>query len=83
MDNLNDLLLTAANLLLVGMTVVFLFLGLLIICIKAMSKFFGGEVEQPVVRRPANRAPKTNSDARNAQVTAAITAAIHQHRQNK
>ncbi len=81
MENLNAILLNAANLLLVGMAVVFMFLGLLILCINLMSKFFAGEAEQAGSERIARPSKGNNSQARNAQVTAAISAAIHQHRQ--
>ncbi|NTS77589.1 OadG family protein [Catenovulum sp. SM1970] len=81
MEKINDLLLEAANLLGVGMVVVFLFLGLLIFCIKGMSKLFAGEIEAPKTPRPT-RATGGNTQVRSAQITAAISAAIHQHRQN-
>jgi oxaloacetate decarboxylase gamma subunit len=78
---MGDLLFEAANLLLVGMVVVFAFLSLLIFCINLMSKLFGGEDPIPAnsaVNRP--RMPNQDSKARESQVTAAISAAIHQHR---
>ncbi|WP_111977646.1 OadG family protein [Algibacillus agarilyticus] len=80
MENLSNLLGDAANLMLVGMVVVFAFLGLLIICIELMSKFFGGEIETKPVQS-AIRPNSTNDTARSAKITAAISAAIHQHRQ--
>lgn len=79
MENISDLLLEAANLLAVGMVVVFAFLTLLIFCIKLMSKFAGGEVEAPV--NQVKRRPVTQKQSNAGQITAAISAAIHQHRQ--
>ena len=81
MENLSSNLLEAANLMLVGKVVVFAFLSLLIICINLMSKAFGGEVESSATQRPNRRPAVKNDEARSAQVTAAISAAIHNHRQ--
>ncbi|AWB69064.1 oxaloacetate decarboxylase subunit gamma [Saccharobesus litoralis] len=80
MENLSSTLLEAANLMLVGMVVVFGFLSLLIVCIQLMSKAFAGEVETSVTQ-PSRRPAVQNDQARAAQTTAAISAAIHKHRQ--
>ncbi|KMT65725.1 oxaloacetate decarboxylase subunit gamma [Catenovulum maritimum] len=81
-NNIGSILLEAANLLLVGMVSVFLFLGLLIVCINLMSKLVGGDA-------PASTSVKTPSRTRNVQknvkddkVVAAISAAVHQYRQD-
>ena len=72
--SVSELLYEAAILMVVGMVVVFIFLTLLIFATKLLSKFAGQEeapVNNPV--QPSNL---------NAPVIAAISAAIHQYKQN-
>ncbi|MCU4677616.1 OadG family transporter subunit [Catenovulum sp. 2E275] len=82
-NNIGPVLLEAANLLLVGMVVVFAFLGILIFLVKLMSSLVGGDSPAPsatnsnqAARRPA---PAKQDDVK---VKAAISAAIHQYRQD-
>lgn len=74
--SVSELLYEAAILMVVGMVVVFIFLTLLIFATKLLSKFAGQEdapVNNPV--QPSNlNAPEP--------VIAAISAAIHQYKQN-
>ncbi|MER2490421.1 oxaloacetate decarboxylase subunit gamma [Catenovulum sediminis] len=82
-NNLSSLLIEAANLLLVGMVVVFMFLGILIFLIKLMSKLVGSDAPAPasvnIPNRPTSR--KSNS-TQDKKVVAAISAAVHQYRQD-
>lgn len=79
MENLDQVLLEAANIMAIGMVVVFSFLTILIFCIKAMSKICGGEeMAKTSVSKTISR--PVAGQANQAQVTAAISAAVHQHR---
>ena len=86
-SNIFELLAESATLLLVGMSVVFIFLTTLIGAIQliafANSRFPVKEVEQPGARATrSNR--KSQIPAGISQSTiAAITAAIHQHRKSR
>ncbi len=72
----SSLLLEAANLMLTGMVVVFVFLSILIITIKTMSKLLVNfQDAQPV---PAKPTLKTNSVP--SSHVAAIAAAVKQYR---
>lgn len=83
-NNLGSVLLEAANLLVVGMGVVFVFLGILIFLIKLMSHFFAGEIPAPTkVNVPNRPATKSTGSHQDKKVVAAITAAVHQYRQDK
>lgn len=81
-DSIASLLFEAGSLMLIGMLFVFSFLGLLIIGIHLIARFceaFLGEVAEPTpqVKRP-NQAIQPGIDG---NVIAAISAAIHTHRQ--
>ncbi|MCB4435280.1 OadG family protein [Alteromonas sp. McT4-15] len=78
-----SLLLEAGSLMLIGMLFVFSFLGLLIIGIHLIARFceaFPGDVSEATIttKRP-NQAIQPGIDG---NVIAAISAAIHTHRQN-
>ncbi|WP_026375567.1 OadG family protein [Aestuariibacter salexigens] len=81
-----NLLLEAAALLAVGMTVVFIFLTVLIASVHALSAFcqrFSGAAEQqpsPSVVSRQQSANGTSATVDDSDVVAAISAAIHQHR---
>lgn len=85
--NINDLLLEAAILLAVGMSVVFIFLTLLILAINLIAYVSSKYPEQEAL----STAPRRSNVATNnlpatgvsPSVVAAITAAIHQYRKNK
>lgn len=88
--NIADLLTEAASLMLIGMAVVFAFLGLLIICINILASF-GGKDEPQVAASPKTsaNAPKTSANAPTSsgansnvapEVVAAISAAVHNYR---
>ncbi|MDP5030185.1 MAG: OadG family transporter subunit [Paraglaciecola sp.] len=82
-SDVTSLLFDAANLMVIGMFVVFLFLATLIGAVNLIawvnSKF--PEVEVPVSRHQPSQS-KSNI-AISSGVVAAISAAIHQHRNNK
>lgn len=71
---------TAANIMLLGMICVFVFLGLLVVALKVLEKVAGGE-STPV---PAPTVGVVPTDTQvDANVAAAITAAVHKFRQTK
>ena len=83
-NNLSSVLLEAANLLVIGMSVVFVFLGILIFLIKLMSHLFAGEIPAPnKVNVPNRPAVKPTGAHQDKKVVAAISAAVHQYRQDK
>ena len=84
---ITDLLVTAGQLMLVGMIVVFAFLGLLIWATKLLSTLvlkYHVEPTSAVASNTPNQAalPRTQSGIA-PQTVAAISAAIHQYRQSK
>lgn len=75
-----SLLLEAGSLMLIGMLFVFAFLGLLIIGVQLITKFcnaFEGDAVQP----PTMSRPKAAQPGVDGNIVAAITAAVHTHRQ--
>lgn len=82
-NNLGPLLVEAANLLCVGMLVVFVFLGVLIFLVKLMSNLVGGDAPIPTASNiTPSRINRTTSNTQDHKVKAAISAAIHQYRQD-
>jgi oxaloacetate decarboxylase gamma subunit len=73
----SQLLLEGVELMLFGIGFVFAFLVLLILCIRLMSYLTGRFVSEPAPR--AATAPAVSPEA-DADILAAIQAAIHQHR---
>lgn len=71
------LLLQAANLMLTGMVVVFVFLLLLIVAVKLMSYF----LREPAEPLPEKTKTNTTSSVNSAHI-AAISAAVHQYQQS-
>ena len=78
-----SLLLEAASLMLIGMLFVFSFLGLLILGIHLIARFcraFPGEVEKDPVS--ANKPMQAVQPGIDGNIIAAISAAVHTHRQS-
>ncbi len=77
----SSLLMEAGSLMLIGMLFVFTFLGLLIVGVRLITiccnAFPSVEVESIVPNPRASASPNVDN-----KVVAAITAAIHTHRQN-
>ncbi len=77
-----DLLAEAAGLMLIGMIAVFTFLCLLVLLLKLMSysiqRFFPAKVADKVTR-----VEQSASDGVSPAVVAAISAAVHQYRQQQ
>ncbi len=84
-DAVSTLLSEAGTLMLVGMVFVFIFLTMLIGGIEVIARFcrrFPGQQPEPVsAEQVVQSAPKTGAD--DPRLVAAITAAIHTHRQSR
>ncbi|MCW3150133.1 OadG family transporter subunit [Stutzerimonas stutzeri] len=70
-----ELLLEGVELMLFGLGFVYLFLILLIVCIRLMSSLTTRFASEPIPHAPAQAVVETD-----AEILAAIQAAIHQHR---
>lgn len=82
-NNISALLLEAANLLVIGMGVVFIFLTILIFLIKFMSSIVGKSAPAPATPATSpNITRNTGKSAQDKKVVAAISAAVHQYRQD-
>ena len=77
--NVSELLAEAGILMLVGMVVVFLFLSLLIVAIKLLTKF--AETYPDPIKPTKNETKTTNFSKTSPQVIAAITAAVKQYKE--
>ena len=85
-----SLLFEAGSLMLIGMVFVFSFLGLLIVGIHLIARFceaFPGEIAEPSahLKGPSANLSRNNQAVQpgiDGNVIAAISAAIHTHRQN-
>lgn len=79
--SVNQMLQQAAELMAIGMATVFVFLTLLVIIIQLMSlsvrRLFPSKKNSPTT------VELVESDAISPKVVAAITAAVHQHRQQQ
>ena len=85
-EDISSILVESAMLLLVGMSVVFVFLTMLIAAIILIEKIcakFPDEPEENTFTPAPVAAPTPSSDGLNPQVVAAITAAVHQHRKQQ
>jgi oxaloacetate decarboxylase gamma subunit len=88
-ESVASLLIEAGSLMLIGMVFVFSFLGLLIVGIHLIARFceaFPGETSDPLanVTRPSANLARNNQAVQpgiDGNVIAAISAAIHTHRQ--
>ena len=77
--DITELLFKAMTLLGLGMTFVFMFLGLLMIAIKLLAKFI--PADQPIVTtKPVKKAIKPQSSDIDPKVVAAISSAVMQYR---
>lgn len=84
-DDISTILVDSAMLLLVGMSVVFVFLTLLIGAIHLIEwlcKKFPA-AEEPYLSQPSGTAATVKKDEINPQVVAAISSAVHQYRNKK
>jgi oxaloacetate decarboxylase gamma subunit len=81
-DEIINLLFESANLLAVGMIVVFVFLSVLIGAVKLMSAFIQ-KFPEPSMLESSNKIMPASQDTNSVSpdVAAAISAAIHQYRQ--
>jgi oxaloacetate decarboxylase gamma subunit len=75
----SELLLEGVELMLFGLGSVFVFLVLLIACIRLMSSVIGRFDNAPTAQ-PASVTPAAGAAEMDADLLAAIQAAIHQHR---
>jgi oxaloacetate decarboxylase gamma subunit len=78
--DINQLLLTALQLLGLGMAFVFLFLGLLMVVVNLMAKYI--PADKPVANTKRVQQSATES-AINPAIIAAITTAVHQYHKTK
>ena len=78
---ITDLLYESFWLLVIGMAVVFSFLTMLIGGVKLIEKFCAAFPEQEPTNKHSPSQPLSQNQGVSPQVVAAITAAIHQHRQ--
>lgn len=75
-----SLLLEAGSLMLIGMLFVFSFLGLLIIGVHLIAKFCDAFPGEAIQASPQSK-PKAVQPGVDGNIVAAITAAVHTHRQ--
>ncbi|GAC14099.1 OadG family protein [Aliiglaciecola lipolytica] len=82
--SISELLVEAANLMVVGMVVVFVFLTLLIGAVNLIAAV-NRRFPEEVISAPSARSPRnTVKENTNSSVpVAAITAAVHQYRKNR
>ena len=89
-ESVANLLIEAGSLMLIGMVFVFSFLGLLIVGVHLIARFceaFPGETPEPSanLNGPSANLSRNNQAVQpgiDGNVIAAISAAIHTHRQN-
>lgn len=85
-ESVASLLIEAGSLMLIGMVFVFSFLGLLIVGIHLIARFceaFPGETSEPLATSAKlSRNDQAVQPGIDGNVIAAISAAIHTHRQN-
>ncbi|MCG6200550.1 oxaloacetate decarboxylase subunit gamma [Psychromonas antarctica] len=83
--NITESLLKALTLLGLGMTFVFLFLGLLMVAVSLMAKYI--PADEPVVNKNALKrktvAPVSTQQGVNPTLIAAITSAVQQYRKTE
>ncbi|GAM55191.1 oxaloacetate decarboxylase gamma chain [Vibrio ishigakensis] len=82
MDNIVEVLQEAASIMVLGMTMVFIFLTLLVFVVKTMSKLVGPAPVEPQTS-PTNSQKITkapSADNVDPNVVAAISVAVHKYR---
>jgi oxaloacetate decarboxylase gamma subunit len=75
MNEISGQLTEAASIMGIGMIFVFLFLSLLVICVRLLERF-AGEIEVP---KPKSQ-PRPVTTGVTPEITAAISAAVHKYR---
>ena len=80
--DVTELLLKAMTLLGLGMTFVFLFLGLLMIAVKLMAKYLPAD-EPAITKKTASKKDALTGSEINPKLVAAITTAVQQYRDAK
>lgn len=78
-----DIVAQGVELMLFGMGTVVIFLALLVVATTAMSAFVGRYFPEPQPAPTAADKPAATGASPDAEVVAAISAAIHQHRNRK
>lgn len=78
-----DIVAQGLELMLFGMGTVVVFLALLVVATTAMSAFVGRYFPEPEPATIAGNKPAAGVASPDAEVVAAITAAVHQHRNRK
>ncbi len=79
-----DLMMEGFNLMLMGMGFVYAFLTLLVIATTLMSKtILRFSKPEPVAAMPTKKVAASSVQGQNPDIIAAISAAIHLHRQRK
>ena len=79
--DIKESLFTALTLLSLGMAFVFIFLGLLFICINLMAKYIPADPTVVAPKRKKTVSPQASNQSQvNPQVIAAITSAVKQYR---
>lgn len=80
MTNIGSLLGDAAALMITGMAVVFMFLTILVYLVRLMSKLVPAEAQQHIQVPTTIKSKPGPSNQISPQIVAAISAAVHQHR---
>ncbi|MGS0682490.1 OadG family protein [Shewanella sp. 125m-7] len=79
MDSISGQLYDALGIMVLGMTLVFVFLSILILAINLVARKFGPLPQQDVSQVPSTQ-PQSGQASVSPLIAAVITAAIHQHR---
>ncbi|MCW8995959.1 MAG: oxaloacetate decarboxylase subunit gamma [Psychromonas sp.] len=80
--DITESLLRAAGLLALGMTFVFLFLGLLMVAVYLMAKYI--PADEPVISKGTAQKKKVSAESDiNPKLVAAITTAVQQYRKTE
>ncbi|WP_076416869.1 OadG family protein [Shewanella sp. UCD-KL12] len=78
MDTISEQLIQAAGIMLLGMGLVFVFLTILILCIKLVALKFAPQAKEQEVSRSGQA--KVQQESIDPKIVAVITSAIHQYR---
>jgi len=80
MDGIFHLLLSAGNLMLIGMAFVFTFLGLVVVVTGWLAKFAPEPQSEPRMATPVSQPAIPLTSAADPRLMAAIAAAVHRYR---